>query len=384
MNKLMVKPEMIKWAVERSGYHREILEKKFSKLPEWECKGASLTQNQLIKLSKAVHVPYFTFFSDHLPDDIRPISDFRNLEGDKFSKLSSNLLAVIDATIFRQDWYQKFAFSQDYLPVEIIRCANIYTDPCYFATQLQRVLKFRLNDRNNISENEESFSYLINKLEELGILVMVSGIVNSNTRRKLNLEEFTGFALYDKYAPLVFVNGADSRSAQLFVLIRELGHLLLGAPGLSNVGIHSTDVSEKTEVWCNKFAGEFLVPEVELIERLNSKESLEDTINRLTKFFKVCSLIVLRRLLDINVISTDEFNYFKQFKKFKHTHTGKKCRTKYDFYSITIRRLSRKFATALIQDVKWHGTSYLDGYKLLGNASGKMFDRLAIELGITK
>ena len=29
MNKLRVKPEIIKWAVERSGYDRAVLEKKF-------------------------------------------------------------------------------------------------------------------------------------------------------------------------------------------------------------------------------------------------------------------------------------------------------------------------------------------------------------------
>ena len=93
-------------------------------------------RNQLHKFAKAVHVPYEYMFFDKPPKESVSIPDFRILEGDKFYKPSLNPLAVFDAASLRQDRYQNFAFSQDYPPVEIIRCANIYTDPCYFATQL--------------------------------------------------------------------------------------------------------------------------------------------------------------------------------------------------------------------------------------------------------
>ena len=382
MNRAIVDPNMIKWAVDRSGYDRQELERKFKKLPDWLCGNITPTYNQLYRFANAVHIPEGFLYLDSPLEESIPIPDFRTYEGDKFSRLSPNLLAVIDATTFRQDWYQKYAFSQYHPPVEIIRCANIFTDPIYFATQLRKVIKFSLKERENFPVSEDSLIYLINKLEGLGILVMVSGIVDCNTRRKLNLEEFSGLALCDKYAPLIFVNAADTKAGQIYTLIRELGHLILGAPGLSNVGIHSTEVLDETEIWCNKFASEFLISEAELKGQIQNGESVDSMVNRLAEIFRVSNLIVLRRLLDIDVISCDEFEYFRKLNKMKFKGSCKTGQIKNDNYSITIRRLSRKFATALISDTKSGGTLFRDGYEMLGNTNSKVFDRLAKELGV--
>ena len=378
----IVEPKMISWACERSGYDRELLEHKFKKLPEWERGTRVPTQNQLTQFANTVHVPYGFLFLDQPPDESIQIQDFRTLKGKKITRPSPNLVDIIEAAEVRQDWYREYALAENLPKVEFVGMADINSSHSKYANKLQELLKFKISDRSQLAENEDILQLLTERMGDLGILVMVSGIVDSNTRRKLELEEFRGFALCDEYAPLIFLNARDSKPAQLYTLAHELGHLVLGSTGLTNIGIGTSNDLKKDELWCNKFAAEFLVPRSSLSKQLTQFESIDNSIDQMADYYRVSRLVVLRRLLDIGVISSKEFGnrmkmYFGQRRKVASTKTlgG-------NFYSITLKRVSRSFSTAVIVNTLEGKTNYKEALELLGITTLKAFDGLAKELGV--
>lgn len=79
-----------------------------------------------------------------------------------------------------------------------------------------------VEDTQQATRFDETRRRLVARAEDLGVLVMINGVVGSDTHRPLDPREFRGFALVDRRAPLVFVNGKDSLGAQIFTLVHEL------------------------------------------------------------------------------------------------------------------------------------------------------------------
>ena len=88
-------------------------------------------------------------------------------------------------------------------------------------------------------------------------------IARNSTNRTLNPDEFRGFVSSDPIVPLVFVNGADSKAAQMFTLVHELAHIWIGEDALVNLPVLQPGPVD-IEKFCNRVAAEFLVPEAKL------------------------------------------------------------------------------------------------------------------------
>ena len=204
---------------------------------------------------------------------------------------------------------------------------------------------------------------LTGQADAAGVLVMVSGVVGSNNRRRLDPDEFRGFALADKLAPLVFINGADSKSAQMFTLAHELAHIWLGRSALSDVGPASSPTND-VEIWCNRVAAEMLVPLAALRQAYDRRAVLSEEANRLARVFKVSTLVVMRRIHDAGGLTREEL-WQAYEAELTLLHAIKK-EGGGDFYLTQAVRVSKRFARALIRSTFEGQTSFTEAFRMLG------------------
>ena len=320
MTRVPVNPELLQWACERSGIAWEYLAARFKKLPEWERGETQPTLKQVEAFARAVHVPVGYLFLTEPPEEPVPIPDFRTFAGQAVTRPSPNLLDMIYTCQERQSWYRDFVQIARAPKLAFVGSATVETPPETVAAEMRETLGFDLAARRNCPTWTDALRLFIQQAEEIGVLVMVSGVVMSNNRRRLDPAEFRGFALSDSLAPLIFVNGADTKAAQMFTLAHELAHLWLGASALSNIGTAPQPGFRREEVWCNAVAAELLVP----LAALHMDELRNDDLPKLARTFKVSTLVILRRLLDAGKIDRPSFDiaWAEEVKRLQHLAQG--------------------------------------------------------------
>jgi Zn-dependent peptidase ImmA (M78 family) len=207
----------------------------------------------------------------------------------------------------------------------------------------------------------------------------VSGVVGSNNRRKLDPEEFRGFALSDDLAPLVFINGAGTKVAQMFTLAHELAHIWLGQSALSDVGPVSS-LSHEIEVWCSHVAAEILVPLAILRDEYQRNTELRAEVDRLARRFKVSTLVILRRIHDAGGLTRDQVweAYEAELERLRAIPKGSGG----DFYLTLGARASKRFARALVVSTLEGRSSFTEAFRLLGFTKMATFRDLGHSLGV--
>ncbi len=379
-----IKPELITWARERAGYSIDELTKKFKKLPEWESGQSNPTLNQVAEFAKKVHVPEGYLYFNSPPEELIPISDFRTFSGKRTKRPSPNLLSTIFDCELRQDWYREFAIEEGLPKLNFIGTASLNDPPAKVAQRIISTINFDLKARRSCATWLEALRYFIRQVDETGILVMVSGIVRSNTHRRLDPEEFRGFVLSDTFAPLIFVNGADTKAAQIFTLAHELAHLWLGESALSNSGITIDSKYAPEEIWCNAVAAEMLVPLKHLKRQLPIDASLDNLVSQLAKLYKVSTLVILRRLFDVGYLNENQFQQAWNIERSTLKQLSSESSGGGNFYHTTIVRVGYRFAYALTSSTNVGKTLTRDACRLLGITRVETMKNLTRELGVIR
>jgi Zn-dependent peptidase ImmA (M78 family)/transcriptional regulator with XRE-family HTH domain len=378
MTHVTINPEILRWARKRAGFSLEDLSKRFPKLEAWEQGEGMPTLKQLETFAKAVFVPIGYLFLAEPPEEKIPIPDLRTIDGGISRTPSPDLLDVLHLCQLRQAWYRDFARSVGEEPRRFVGSVNVDAPVEETAATIRETLGFDLEAQRSCPTWTDALRKLIEQTEELGILVMVSGVVGSNNRRKLDPQEFRGFALADEYAPLVFINGSDTKAAQIFTLAHELAHIWLGESALSDVSPASRP-SQRIEIWCNNIAAELLVP-IKIQRNILPPTHPLDAVQDLARQFKVSTLVILRRIMDAGAISRNIFQYaydqeLERLRDMPKSSGG-------NFYLTQEVRASRRFVQALVVSTLEGQTLYRDAFQLLGIKKERTFNEFGMRIGV--
>ena len=380
MNRVGVKPELLRWARRRSGQSAEYLRKRFPKLEAWERGVTMPTFRQLEDFAKATYLPIGYLFLREPPVEELPVTDFRTIGGTEVRRASPNLLDTLYLCQQRQDWYREEARTAGEPPLEFVGSLNTSVEISTAGAIMRDALGFDLEQRRRATTWSDALRQFIEQADALGVLVMVSGIVGSNTSRKLKPEEFRGFVLSDPSAPLVFINGADTKAAQMFTLAYEIAHLWLGESGISNTQAVSTP-DHAVERWCNQVAAEMLAPTKLVRDEFDADADLNTEANRLARRFKVSTLVVLRRIRDVGGMDHDEFRYAYQ-EELGRLQDLQGDRSGGSAIRNVGPRVSKRLARALIVSTLEGRTSYTESFRLLGVRKLSTFESVAESLGV--
>jgi Zn-dependent peptidase ImmA (M78 family) len=353
-----IRPEMLKWAFQRAGFSEEDAVSVFPPLGEWLSLNKFPTVKQLQKFADKFHTPFGYLFLNQPPKENMPIPVFRG-KGMLHNHFDLNVYDTIINIQGRQDWLESYLIDNDIETCKFVGNVNLNTPVNETVNILRNELDLEPRWAFGLANVESAVSMLTQRLEQSGVFLAYNGVVGNNTHRSLKVSECRGFALVNKVAPYIFVNSGDSKNAQMFTLIHETAHLMLGiSAGHAGEEIIGYNIND-TETYCDKVAAEFLVPASELRDLWNGN------IKYISRRFKVSEIVVARRAHDVGLLSDKDYQdfwteYCQRPIMVKKEHEGG------SFYLTSVKRVGRIFAIHVRNAVNNRQLSYTEAYRLTG------------------
>ena len=379
MIRVPVPPRMLRWACERAGYDLSDLAGRMPQLVAWVRQERQPTLKQLEKLAKLTHTPLGYFFLPEPPEERLPVPDYRTVAGTAAAKPTPDLLDTLYTMQRRQMWLRESLLENEVEPLAFVASANLIDDADAVGREMRRALGLQDGWAAGVRTWQDAVGELRRAIEQLGVMAVINGVVGNNTHRRLNVEEFRGFALTDPYAPLIFVNGADAKSAQMFTLAHELAHIWLGTEGLSGFEALLPSGTE-VEDWCNRAAAELLAPTQEVRARWSVARREADPFGALARAFKVSPVVAARRALDLNLVSRNTFFAFYESYVNRERSGGARS-TGGDFYNNQNTRVGELFAVHVLHAAMEGRIGFKEAYDLTGLRGGT-FQKYARRLGV--
>lgn len=381
-----VSSEILDWVI--THIQADTLSNKIVKyLNLWVSGEKKPTFNQIEQVSKATGIPLGYFFLQTPPDEDLSIVEYRTIDSIKLKNPSRNLIDTLHDMDQVQTWMHDYLISEDSTPLGFVGSLESVSSVEVFAQKIRNLLDISVDWYKTSPTSEDSFNLIRAAISNTGTIVMMSGIVENNTHRPLNIEEFRAFSIIDAYAPLIFINSNDSINGRLFSLLHEFSHICIGENSLFNDRCSTGRKVKKTETICNAVAAEILVPQEIFAKRWNLTAQENDTeqiIEILAHDFKCGITVIARKAYENEFI--DYHLYQKTAQRAVQIYNDARKRKKEqggnggNFYRTAVSRIDQRFFAMLVSSVYEGKTLYTDAYRLT-NTNRSTFARLVDNVG---
>ncbi len=365
-----INPDLLAWAREWGNVPIEELEHFHKDYLKWERGEAFATLNQLERLAKKYRVPLGYLLLPEPPEIDAQIPDFRSF-GER--RPSPELHETIGLMLQRQEFARKYFLEEGKAPLAFVGSQKQSEDPVAVAQSMWNVLGLSENWAASCSNYEAALLHLRRKAESARIMISISGYAGRSTRRSFDVEEFRGFVLSDRYAPLIFVNGRDFSAAQMFTVAHELAHLWIDQDALFDLPRLQASNQDR-EQFCDQVAAEFLIPKTLLEDIWSTALEKESPVHFVAKWFKVSQIVAARRAKDLGFMTQTEFYDFYdawlERAKLKREQEAKKAKeddiTLPVYWQTQGMRIGKLFGQTVIRALRKDRLQYMDAYRLTG------------------
>lgn len=375
VERIEIKKEIYHWALEESQKEYEEIINRFPKIDAWIKGDNNPTFKQLQDFADFLKIPLGYLFLKEPPEINIMEAEFRSINN-QLPNMSKNLQDTITAMDMKRNWMSDYRKNLGWDKLLIIDQFNQQKNGTigHDASLAKELLGLKEDWYTTVKDYGMAYNFLKNKMEDKGILVMQNGVVGNNTRRKLEINEFRAFMLYDDIAPIIFINNNDSQGGKIFSLVHEFIHVLLGQENLFlEDELYSTKENER---YINRLTGELLMPQAPIKGFWDKQNDPLIQINNLARLLKVSETALAIKLKELKLIRQDTLDaVIDKAMRYFDTNTNEGAGGG-NFYNTFNTRISPTFTKAVIISTETGDTNYTYAFRLLGGIKGKTFDEI--------
>lgn len=355
--RIHINRDLLIWAVERIGKTVDEYAQENPKFQQW-LDGTKLpTFKNIEQFARKFCVPLGYLFLENPPQETFPIPFFRS----NVNKCHNiNVYDTIIEMRERQDWLSSYLRKMDFERIDFAGIFTVKNNVREVCDKIREILSLPCNWAFEFKTVDDALKYVTRKMEDKGIIVSYNSVVGFNNSRPIPVKDCRGFTLTDDYAPFIFINSKDAKVAQMFTLIHEFVHVLIGYS--AGVGEMNMEHSSDLEQFCDRVAAEFLVPELLFVE---AWKAVGENYAVLSKQFKVSRVVLARRAMNLGLISREHF-----FRLYNGWINEPKVETNDrrggNFYPSAIKKNSRIFLIHVNNALNRNMLLHMDAYRLTG------------------